>query len=35
MRSSPIRMFAAFTLARNSASSLFLRYVKTCTSGSD
>lgn len=35
MRSSQIRTCAAFTLARNSASSPFLRFVKTCTSGPD
>jgi lipopolysaccharide export system ATP-binding protein len=34
-RSSTIRMYAAFTLARNSASSPFLRDVKPCTSALD
>ena len=35
MRSLPIPTFAAFTLARNSASSLFLSFVKACTSCQD
>jgi hypothetical protein len=30
-----IRMYAAFTLARNSASNLFFQSVKPCTSALD